>query len=89
METIIGLNLSHSNTCLFTKTVGGEGLPALKKFLTETLQDGVHLVTLRLEDRKSSKSRTYFNSGAERYRGVSVRYNERLLADDERDTIQR
>lgn len=53
METVIGLNLNHSDTCLFTKTVGGEGLLELNKFLDQTLRDAVNLVTLRLEDRKS------------------------------------
>ena len=57
METVIGLNLNHNDTCLFTKTVGGEGLPALNKFLNETLRDALQLVALRLEDRKSLEPR--------------------------------
>ncbi|KAK2811685.1 hypothetical protein FQN50_002031 [Emmonsiellopsis sp. PD_5] len=50
METVVGLNLNHHDTCLFTKSVGGEGLPELNKFIYETLNDAVHLVALRLED---------------------------------------
>lgn len=57
-ETVIGLNLNHQNTCLFTKSVGGEGIPGLNKFLNETLQDAADLVAIRLEDRKLSESRT-------------------------------
>ncbi len=52
METIIGLNLNHHGTCLFTKTVDGEGLSELNKFVYETLHDAARLVTLRLQDRK-------------------------------------
>ncbi|KAK2800317.1 hypothetical protein FQN51_006225 [Onygenales sp. PD_10] len=50
METLVGLNLSHHDTCLFTKSMGGEGLPELNKFIYETLNDAPHLVALRLED---------------------------------------
>ncbi|GKZ81000.1 hypothetical protein AnigIFM56816_005510 [Aspergillus niger] len=50
METVIGLNLNHHDTCLFTKSVGNEGIPELKKFVQETLHDAVLLVALRLED---------------------------------------
>ncbi|KAI1078974.1 tetratricopeptide repeat domain-containing protein [Whalleya microplaca] len=49
METVIGLNLNHHDTCIFTKSVGGEGLPEFNKFIYETLHDGVHLAELRLE----------------------------------------
>lgn len=52
METVIGLNLNHHDTCLFTKSVGGEGLPEFNKFIYETLNDAMHLVALRLEDRR-------------------------------------
>lgn len=52
METVIGLNLSHTDICLFTKSIGGEGLPEFNKFIYETLRDAVHLVSLRLEDRR-------------------------------------
>ncbi len=52
METVIGLNLNHNETCLFTKSVGGEGLLELNKFAYKTLSDAVHLVALRLEDRR-------------------------------------
>lgn len=50
METVIGLNLDHHNTCLFTKSVGGEGLPEINKFLKDTLKDAANLVAIRFED---------------------------------------
>ena len=53
METVIGLNLNHHDTCLFTKTVGGEGLSELNQFVYETLDDAARLVTLRVEEGKS------------------------------------
>jgi hypothetical protein len=52
LETVIGLNLNHHDTCLFTNSVGGEGLPEFNKFVHETLQDAASLVALRLQDRK-------------------------------------
>jgi hypothetical protein len=52
METVIGLNLNHHNTCLFTKSVGGEGLAEFNKFIYETLHDAVRLIGLRFEDRR-------------------------------------
>lgn len=52
METVIGLNLNHHDTCLFTKSAGDEGLPEFNKFIYETLYDAVHLVALRLEDQE-------------------------------------
>ncbi|GKZ55459.1 hypothetical protein AnigIFM49718_000535 [Aspergillus niger] len=52
METVIGLNLNHHDTCLFTKSVGNEGIPELNKFVQETLHDAVLLVALRLEGLK-------------------------------------
>jgi hypothetical protein len=55
METVIGLNLDHYDTCLFTKSVGGEGLPEVNRFVLETLHDAVRLVALRLEDRRLLK----------------------------------
>ncbi|KAJ5129351.1 uncharacterized protein N7515_005390 [Penicillium bovifimosum] len=48
-ETIIGLNLNHHDICQFTKSVGGEGLPELHKFLYETLHDAGRLFVSRLE----------------------------------------
>ena len=51
METVIGLNLNHHETCLVTKSVGGEGLPEFNNFIYRTFHDAVHLVALRLEDR--------------------------------------
>ena len=53
METIIGLNLNHHDTCLFTKSMGGEGLPEFNKFIYEALHDAVHIIALRLEGRRS------------------------------------
>ncbi|EER42224.1 tetratricopeptide repeat domain-containing protein [Histoplasma capsulatum H143] len=50
METVIGLNLNHHDTCLFTQSVGGEGLREFKNFIHESLHNAVHLVALRLED---------------------------------------
>ncbi|EPS26186.1 hypothetical protein PDE_01122 [Penicillium oxalicum 114-2] len=52
METVISLNLQHQDTCLFTKSVGSEGVPELSKFIYETLQSAVHLVALRLEEQE-------------------------------------
>ncbi|KAM0806780.1 putative Tetratricopeptide repeat domain-containing protein [Seiridium cardinale] len=50
METVIGLNVNHQDTCLFTKSQSGEGLPEFNKFVSETLHDAARLVALRLED---------------------------------------
>ncbi|KAF2009119.1 tetratricopeptide repeat domain-containing protein [Aaosphaeria arxii CBS 175.79] len=52
IETVIGLNLNHHNTCLFTKSVGSEGLPEMNKFIQKTLEDAMQLVALRLEDQE-------------------------------------
>lgn len=52
METVIGLNLNHHETCLFTNSIGAEGLPELEKFVHRTLIDAENLVAIRLEDRK-------------------------------------
>ncbi|UKZ83205.1 hypothetical protein TrVFT333_011010 [Trichoderma virens FT-333] len=52
METVIGLNLNHHDTCYFTKSVGGEGLSEFNKFMYETLRDAVQLVAIRLEDQE-------------------------------------
>ncbi|KAK2825694.1 hypothetical protein FQN49_007458, partial [Arthroderma sp. PD_2] len=52
METVIGLNLNHHDACLFTKSVGGEGLVEFNKFVYKTMNDAVHLVALRLEDQE-------------------------------------
>ena len=59
METLTGLNLNHHDMCLFNKTAGGEGLPALNKFLSETLQHAVNLVALRTNDCERSGFRSY------------------------------
>jgi hypothetical protein len=53
METIIGLNLNHHDTCLFTKSIGSEGLPEFNKFIYGALHDAVHIIALRLEGRRS------------------------------------
>lgn len=60
METVIGLNLNHNDICLFTKSVGGEGLPEFDKFIHDTLIDAEHLVALRLRDRKLPHLTTVF-----------------------------
>ncbi|KAE8379026.1 tetratricopeptide repeat domain-containing protein [Aspergillus bertholletiae] len=52
METVIGLNLNHHDTCFFTKSVGGEGLTEFNSFIHETLNDAKRLVALRLEDQE-------------------------------------
>lgn len=39
METIIGLNVDHHETCLFTKSLGGEELLDLNKNTGDILQD--------------------------------------------------
>lgn len=52
METVVGLNLNHHDTCHFSKSVGGEGLQELVNFIYKTLHSAVHLVALRLEERK-------------------------------------
>lgn len=53
METVIGLNVNHNDTCLFTKSIGGENLQEFTKFVYETIHDATRLVSLRFEDRKS------------------------------------
>ncbi|OIW35543.1 tetratricopeptide repeat domain-containing protein [Coniochaeta ligniaria NRRL 30616] len=52
METVIGLNLNHHDTCLFTRSIGGEGLSELHKFVHNTLLDAENLVALRLKDQE-------------------------------------
>ncbi|PYI30284.1 tetratricopeptide repeat domain-containing protein [Aspergillus indologenus CBS 114.80] len=52
VETVIGLNLNHHDTCLFTKSIGGEGLPGLNKFICDTMESAAQLVALRLEDQE-------------------------------------
>ncbi|KAJ5566022.1 hypothetical protein N7535_007660 [Penicillium sp. DV-2018c] len=49
METVIGLNLDHHDVCLFTRSLGGEGLPEFNKFIHETLHDAAHRIGGRLE----------------------------------------
>ncbi|KAJ5927296.1 hypothetical protein N7516_009069 [Penicillium verrucosum] len=58
METVIGLNLNHHDTCLFTQSIGGESLPELNEFLSKTLQDAARLIALRLEDREYQDATT-------------------------------
>ncbi|KAF2709353.1 tetratricopeptide repeat domain-containing protein [Pleomassaria siparia CBS 279.74] len=50
METVVGLNLDHYDTCIFTKSVGGEGLRELNEFVHRILVDAVQLVALRLKE---------------------------------------
>ena len=88
METVVGLNLTHHDTCLFTKSVGGEGLFELNKFICDTLNDAVHLVALRLEDRRLSRYQN-LQKGADCLRGISIRNDERLLSHDERTSAPR
>lgn len=52
METVIGLNVNHNDTCLFTRSTGGEGLREFNQFVIETLNDATRLVALRLEGRE-------------------------------------
>ncbi|KAL7794447.1 tetratricopeptide repeat domain-containing protein [Trichoderma ceciliae] len=52
METVIGLNFNHHDTCIFTKSVGGEGISEVNKFMYETLRDATQLVAIRLEDQE-------------------------------------
>ncbi|CCF33241.1 tetratricopeptide repeat domain-containing protein [Colletotrichum higginsianum] len=52
LETVIGLNLDHHETCLFTKSRGAEGLTELNKFIHNTMLDAKHLVALRLKDQE-------------------------------------
>ncbi len=56
METVLGLNLSHHDSCLFTKSAGGEGLSEFNKFIDKTLRDAEQLIALRLEDRRPRTS---------------------------------
>ena len=53
METVIGLNLDHHSACIFTKSVGGEGLRELNEFVYKVLVDAAELVALRLRERRS------------------------------------
>lgn len=82
METVIGLNLNHHDTCLFTKSVGNEGIPELKKFVQETLHDAVLLVALRLEDRRLRRIENMQHC-ANGPRGVSICNDEQLLTHNE------
>ncbi|KAJ5948681.1 hypothetical protein N7454_001988 [Penicillium verhagenii] len=50
METVIGLNLDHFETCLFAKSIDGEGLSDLNKFIEKTLNEAGTLVAMRLEE---------------------------------------
>ncbi|KAM5487384.1 hypothetical protein MaudMau93_004652 [Microsporum audouinii] len=48
IETAIGLDLNHHNTCHFTKTPGGEGLTELNDFFHKVQRNAVNPVALRL-----------------------------------------
>lgn len=56
METVIGLNLDHHNTCRFTESVGGEGLRELNEFMHKVLVNSVQLVAIRLRERRLRRS---------------------------------
>jgi hypothetical protein len=57
METVVGLNLDHYNTCIFTKSVGGEGLRELNEFIHKVMVDAVQVVAHRLRERRLRQSR--------------------------------
>lgn len=67
METVIGLNLNHHDTCIFTNSIGDEGLSELDQFIHQTLLDAEHLVALRLRDRRLPRPLTGLGS-----RGLST-----------------
>ena len=50
METVVGLNLDHHNICVFTESVGSEGLQELNEFVHKVSVDAVQLVALRLRE---------------------------------------
>lgn len=52
METVVGLNLDHHNACIFTKSVDGEGLQELNRFVQKVLVDAVQLIAFRLRERR-------------------------------------
>lgn len=52
LEQVIGLNLDHHGTCLFTKSNGGKGVLKFEKFVLDTLENAENLIALRLEDSK-------------------------------------
>lgn len=52
MEIVIGLNLNHHDTCLFTKSAGGEGLALFNNFISKTFHGAADLVARRFEDCK-------------------------------------
>ncbi|OAA66342.1 tetratricopeptide repeat protein [Akanthomyces lecanii RCEF 1005] len=52
LESVIGLNLNHHDTCLFTKSFDSEGLSQLRQFVCETLAEAPKLVDMRLEDQE-------------------------------------
>lgn len=52
METVIGLNLNHHDTCLFTQSVGGESLPEFNNFVYNTLRAAAGLFAIQVKDRR-------------------------------------
>ncbi|GAD96164.1 tetratricopeptide repeat domain-containing protein [Paecilomyces variotii No. 5] len=52
LETVFGLNLNHHDMCLFTKSTDGEGLPELRNFIYDTMQDAENLVSRRLDEQE-------------------------------------
>lgn len=84
METVVGLNLNHHDTCLFTKSAGGEGLFEFIQFITQTLHDAEQLIALRLEDRRSRTSRNSrigLTDGLEEYQYVTMSAYSPTLSD--------
>lgn len=79
METVIGLNVNHNDTCLFTRSAGSEGLREFNQFVHETLNDATRLVALRLEDRKLPRHPVSWN-GANFIRGISICDDEFLFS---------
>ncbi|KAF9243340.1 hypothetical protein DTO006G1_363 [Penicillium roqueforti] len=58
METVIGLNLNHHDTCLFTQSVGGESLPEFNNFVYNTLRAAARLFAIQLKDQESQDATT-------------------------------
>lgn len=85
METVIGLNLNHRDSCLFAKTVDGEGI---NKFTKQIVENAEHLVALRLEDRRFMKPCKKQKKWTNRLRGIPIRNDELLRPYNERNTSQ-
>ncbi|ATY63318.1 hypothetical protein A9K55_008959 [Cordyceps militaris] len=89
LESVVGLNLSHHETCLFTKSLDSQGVSQLRQFVCETLSGASQLVALRLEDRENyhpSTSDILLTSDCSR--GISVRDNELVFSNYELDHVE-